>query len=91
VSLYGVQRAVFDAVRRASGGECACPPGDGDQLTAEELSLLERQDLRGLFTQGVHPVLVNAYARATGRTRDEYRVLLAGTLADEDREVRWRQ
>ncbi|MET9294659.1 hypothetical protein [Streptomyces sp. NPDC003077] len=91
MSLYGVQKAVFDAIRAGSTGGCAGAPGTSGQLTEAEAALLERQDLRGLFTAGVHPVLINAYARSIGKARDEYREILAGTLAEQNREVRWRR
>ncbi|NLU71022.1 hypothetical protein [Streptomyces sp. HNM0574] len=85
---------MFDTVRGTRPAACACPRGTdeaaGGRLTESEAALLERQDLRGLFTAGVHPVLVNAYARSIGKARDEYREILAGTLTTSEREVRWR-
>lgn len=47
--------------------------------------------MRALAEYGVHPVLLNAFARLIGKSRDEYRELLVGTgVAVEEVTPRWR-
>jgi hypothetical protein len=84
---YPLQRAVFDRLREHEG-----VAGDAGplELTEPERTALETADLRALTGFGVHPVLIHALARATGRSRDEYRVLLTGTARDLKGRPRWR-
>lgn len=88
---YGVQRAVFDAIRGVGGQDCTCRSASRSGPTPRETELLSNRDVRGLAKAGVHPVLINAYARSIGMTRDEYRVLLAGPLHQNDTETRWQK
>ncbi|MDT3396532.1 hypothetical protein RKE29_07735 [Streptomyces sp. B1866] len=67
---YLLQRAVFDRIRQGAGA--AVPP----DLPESDAALLRAGDLRGLAERDVHPVLINAFARALGITRDDYRRLL---------------
>jgi hypothetical protein len=82
---YLLQRAVFDRLRH---GEAAVLPAG---LPESDAALLRGGDLRGLADRGVHPVLINAFARALGMTRADYRRLLAaGRPAARKGVARWR-
>ncbi|HLL37319.1 MAG TPA: hypothetical protein VK545_26280 [Streptomyces sp.] len=82
---YLLQRAVFDRLRQ---GEAAVLPAG---LPESDAALLRAGDLRGLADRGVHPVLINAFARALGMTRADYRRLLAaGRPAARKGVARWR-
>ncbi|QIJ62438.1 hypothetical protein [Streptomyces sp. JB150] len=82
---YPLQRAVFDRLRH--GDAAAAPAG----LAESDAALLRAGDLRGLADRGVHPVLINAFARALGITRADYRRLLAaGRPAAREGVARWR-
>jgi hypothetical protein len=82
---YLLQRAVFDRLRQ---GEAVVLPAG---LPEADAALLRAGDLRGLADRGVHPVLINALARALGMTRADYRRLLAaGRPAARKGVARWR-
>jgi hypothetical protein len=83
---YPLQRAVFDLVREHEGAQ----HGDTGPLSGPERAALDSADLRALTRFGVHPVLIHSLARATGRSRDEYRVLLLGTGSAPQGRPRWR-
>jgi hypothetical protein len=89
MSAYQLQRAVFDVLRAAEKGAHRPPAGSYD-LTPRELSALEGDDLREMALLGVHPVLINAYARACGIPRGEYKQMLAGTSPARGGRPRWR-
>lgn len=86
---YLLQRAVYDFLRR---GDVVLADARFDALPAPHRASIEAHDLRRLAEFDVHPVLINAFARAVGQTRDDYRKLLAGTArgADLGRAPRWR-
>ncbi len=86
---YPLQRAVFDRLRAYEAGEPE-DPVDGVALTGPQRAALRAADLRALAGYGVHPVLIHSLARATGRSRDEYRVLLVGTGPQLPGRPRWR-
>lgn len=52
-------------------------------LTEEELRALLQPNIGTLFQLGVHPVLLNSYARARQVPRDRYRAALAALIAAE--------
>jgi hypothetical protein len=85
---YPLQRAVFDLVRAHEGADGQ--PADTGLLSEPERAALRGADLRALARFGVHPVLIHSLARATGRSRDEYRVLLLGTGSALQGRPRWR-
>lgn len=89
MSAYQLQRAVFDVLRAREKGAERAPAGSYD-LTPRELDALEGNDLREMALLGVHPVLINAYARACGIPRGEYKLMLAGTSRRSDGRPRWR-
>ncbi len=78
---YQLNKAVFDRLRKVEA--------DHD-LSAAERRALDDGDVRSMYQLGLHPVLLNAFARAIGLRRDDYRVMLEGL--DEPKEVtaRWR-
>jgi hypothetical protein len=61
------------------------------ELTDEEREAFESRDVAGLYGLGLHPVLLNGFARASGYDRDEYRKLLAPFAAKEERTARWQK
>jgi len=84
---------VWDFVRAgqvSSGNAAAFDPGHYD-LTAEEREAFESRDVAGLYRLGLHPVLLNGFARASGYGRDDYRKLLAPFAAKEERTARWQK
>ncbi|MEU3526775.1 hypothetical protein AB0E62_23390 [Streptomyces sp. NPDC038707] len=84
---YALQQAVFSRIRAGGAGAAAVAP----QLPEAHAAALADDDLRALSLHGVHPVLLNAFARLTGRSRDDYRGLLAGTRPSaEGVKPRWR-
>jgi hypothetical protein len=89
MSAYQLQRAVFDVLRAREKGAGRAPASSYD-LTPRELDALEGNDLREMALLGVHPVLINAYARACGIPRGEYKLMLAGTAPASDGRPRWR-
>ena len=100
MSQYQLQKLLYDFLngrvgpasdaRAGPGGDRAGPDPAGYDLTDEEGAAASGADLRRLYQLGVHPVLVNAFARAMGYQRDDY----AKMLSDLDREPevtpRWR-
>jgi hypothetical protein len=91
VSAYALQQLLFDQLGRRSAEPGTALVVAGYDLTPAELDAVERNDIAGLFELGVHPVLLNAWCRATGHTRDQYRELLAPhRRPDDGKEPRWR-
>jgi len=94
VSLYQLHRCVWDSVRAASvsssnaGGHFYSGKYD---LTDEERKAFEQRDVGALYRLGLHPVLLNGFARASGYTRDGYREVLAAFATGEERTGRWQK
>jgi hypothetical protein len=86
---YLLQRALYDFLRH---GDMIWADERFDALPGPHRESLKAHDLRRLAEFDVHPVLINAFARAVGQTRDDYRRVLAGTSrgADLERTPRWR-
>lgn len=79
MSLYQLQRAIFDFLNARGDlppvlDRAALAARYG--LTEAELAALVEPDVRALIHLGVHPVLLNSYARARV-PRDRYRAVLA--------------
>jgi hypothetical protein len=91
LSQYQLQKLVYDYLRTA-GTAAERPAVDpaGYELSEDERAAATSADIRKLYQLGVHPVLINSFARAMGYQRDDY----AKMLSDLDREPevtpRWR-
>jgi hypothetical protein len=83
---YALQKAIYDYLNpKARAG---APPLDADTLRARyglgepEVRAVLDGDVAALYRLGVHPVLLNSYARARV-PRDRYRAALAALEAEE--------
>jgi len=94
VSLYQLHRCVWDSVRAASVSSSNAGShfdvGRYD-LTDEERKAFEDKDVAALYRIGLHPVLLNGFARASGFTRDDYRRVLEVFGTGEERTGRWQK
>jgi hypothetical protein len=95
VSLYQLHRCVWDFIRvgqvsstNDSGGHFDASKYD---LTDDELQAFENRDPAALYRLGLHPVLLNAFCRASGYTRDDYRKVLSVFATPEERTARWQK
>ncbi len=91
MSQYQLQKLVYDYLRKA--GTATERPAiftDGYDLTAAEQAAVEAADIRELYLLGLHPVLVNAFARAMGYQRDDYAKMLADLQHEPEVTPRWR-
>ena len=85
---------MWDSVRAASvsssntGGHFDSSKYD---LTDEERKAFEDRDVATLYQLGLHPVLLNGFARASGFTRDDYRQALQVFGTGEERTGRWQK
>ena len=81
MSVYAVQRCVFDHLRRLEKVPSGEPRPDivvdGYDLTDRERAALVDDDVRDLYDIGVHPVLINGLCRSQGWKRADYRILFA--------------
>jgi hypothetical protein len=96
VSSYQLHRCVWDYLR--AGEVKSTSNGSGGQfddsryeLTDEERKAFANKDVAGLYRLGLHPVLLNAFCRAAGYTRDDYRKALAVSAPREERTGRWQK
>jgi len=91
MSAYRLQQYLFDQLGRWAGEPGSAVDLASYELSTVELAAVEGNDIEALYRLGVHPVLLNAWCRATGYTRDEYRRLLAPCRRPDDGRVpRWR-
>lgn len=91
MTAYRLQQHLFDQLGRWSTEPGAVLDVSPYDLDGAELEALARNDVAALYALGVHPVLLNAWCRATGYTRDQYRELLAPLRRPDDgRAPRWR-
>ena len=84
MSAYALQQYMFDALRA---------PGlsaQGYELSDRERAALDAGDIAAFHVIGVHPVLLNAWCRSIGLTRDSYRELLAPYRHEATERPRWR-
>jgi len=93
LSLYQLHRAVWDQLR---AGEVSSGPGRAFDVTRYDLTeperrALEDRDMASLYQLGLHPVLLNGYARANGFSRDGYREVLQVFAGPETRKARWQK
>jgi hypothetical protein len=94
VSLYQLHRCVWDYVRASAVSSSNAGPHFDESkydLTEEELQAFEAKDVASLYRLGLHPVLLNAFCRASGYTRDDYRKVLAVFATREERTGRWQK
>jgi hypothetical protein len=94
VSLYQLHRCVFDFLRASevkSGDSAPAFDSARYELTDPERHAFEARDVAGLYQLGLHPVLLNAFCRAAGFTRDDYRKVLAPFAVREERKGRWQK
>jgi hypothetical protein len=81
MAAYPLQKAIYDILNpRERPGAPALTPGDLRArygLGEGEIRALVEGDVAALYRLGVHPVLLNSYARACV-PRDRYRAALAG-------------
>jgi hypothetical protein len=82
---------VFDSIRAKEVGSGAAVTFDDGRydLTDEERAAFASQDVGKLYQLGLHAVLLNAYCRSVGYTRDAYRAKLAVYAEPETRRGRW--
>jgi hypothetical protein len=91
MSAYGLQQYLFDQLARWSADRDDVLDVAPYPLDAAETAAVQRNDVAALYRLGVHPVLLNAWCRATGHSRDDYRALLAPLRRPDDgRAPRWR-
>ncbi len=90
VSLYQLQKAIYEYLNpKGRADSPAIDPaalGDRYELTDVELRALLAADVPGLHRLGVHPVLLNSYARARV-PREQYRAALDALLAERRSDV----
>lgn len=100
MSQYQLQKLVYDflngrvgaapGVRAGAGGDRGGPDPTGYDLTEEEQAAARTADVRRLYQLGVHPVLINAFARAMGYQRTDYAGMLADLAPKTEGRPRWR-
>jgi len=91
MTAYRLQQCLFDQLGRWSVEPAAPLDVAPYELDPAEADAVEHNDIGALYALGVHPVLLNAWCRATGHTRDQYRELLAPyRRPDDGKEPRWR-
>jgi len=93
MSLYQLHRCVYDSVRAGEVGSRAAAPFDDGvyELTEDERAAFQAEDVGKLYEFGLHPVLLNAYCRSIGYTRDDYKAKLAPYASPDDRRGRWQR
>jgi hypothetical protein len=94
VSLYETQKCIFHFLRAAEQANVQSAPMpdvnfDAYELTAEERRAIEEKDVGALYLMGLHPVLLNTYARTVGFSRNDYRKILEDLPQPERRRARW--
>ena len=75
MSKYQLDKAVFHRLR---GSESDASLSDAERRAVDDA------DFRALYLLGLHPVLLNAYARSRGLRRDDYRKQLEGLASTEE-------
>lgn len=95
MSLYAVQRCLFDHLRRLEAAGDGPKPdlvADGYNLTSAEREALTKPDIGAIYAMGTHPVIVNGFCRALGYKRADYRPLLENSGAvPERKKTRWQK
>jgi hypothetical protein len=98
LSVYQLNRAIYNWIRAGevnSGDEQADGRAGFDvssyELSPEERKAFDDKDIGALYQLGLHPVLVNRYARAAGYARNDYRRILESYAKPEERIGRWQR
>jgi hypothetical protein len=93
VSLYQLHRCVWDYIRASevSSGTGHSFDANRYELTDEERKAFEAKDVAGLYQLKLHPVLLNAFCRASGYSRNDYREALQVFATPEERRGRWQK
>ncbi len=87
MSWFELHRCAYGWVRATeSGGRFDVTEYD---LTDVERAAFDARDVAALYGLGLHPVLINRFARQAGYSRDEYRALLAPYATETTRRGRW--
>jgi hypothetical protein len=91
MSLYQLHRCAYDFVRASGVSSGTASEFDSSRydLTDEERTAFETRAVPVLYRMGLHPVLLNAFCRAVGFTRDDYRKQLEPFAEPETRRGRW--
>ena len=91
MSLYALHRAVYDFIRAGQSSDSPTRSFDvnGYDLTEDERKAFQSQDVAALYQMGLHAVLLNAFCRAIGFGRDEYRKILEPFGTGEAKRGRW--
>jgi hypothetical protein len=91
MSLYQLHRCVYDFIRASgvSSGTGAEFDSSRYDLTDAERAAFTDRAVPDLYRMGLHPVLLNAFCRAVGFTRDDYRKQLEPFGEQETRVGRW--
>lgn len=99
MSQYQLQKLLHDFLNgrvgaapgvRAGASDRAGPDPTGYDVTEEEAAAASGADVRRLYQLGVHPVLINAFARAMGYQRTDYARLLQDLEPATEARPRWR-
>lgn len=100
MSQYQLQKLLYDflngkvgaatGVRAGAGGDRAVPDPASYDLTEDERAAASGADVRRLYQLGVHPVLINAFARAMGYQRTDYASMLQDLEPQMEARPRWR-
>ena len=93
MSLYQLHRCVYDHVRGAGvrSDQGAQVDAARYDLTDEESRAFATRDVAALYQLGLHPVLLNAFCRAVGFARDDYRRMLEPLAVPAGPTPRWRR
>ena len=93
MSLYQLHRCVWDQIRagEVSSGTGHSFDANRYELGEEERKAFDGRDVAALYALGLHPVLLNAFCRASGYSRNDYRQVLQQFAAPEGRTARWQR
>jgi hypothetical protein len=93
MSLYQLHRCVWDFIRAGEVGSGGGHPFDANRydLSPEERKAFEARDVAELYQLNLHPVLLNAFCRASGYSRNDYRQALQPFATPENRRGRWQR
>jgi hypothetical protein len=97
LSVYQLNRAIYNWIRagEVNSGEQADGRVGFDvssyELSPEERKAFDGKDIGALYQLGLHPVLVNRFARAAGYARNDYRRILESYAKPEERIGRWQK